>query len=286
MPGPPSDNAPTMKRLLVVFAAGALLSGCALLGELLAAAFQQPTFRFKNVALHDASFEGIGLDTVWQLDNPNTVALSLASVDYALFVDDKQVVAGAPPTGLHIPANGSTDLTFPAQVKFLDIVPAIETLLTKDEATWRVEGTLGIETPLGIIKFPLAAQDEFETPKLPALQFQDPKVTNISLQGATVEFPLTVTNRSSFPIGINTIVGTLSIAGTPVGTLSTGNLGQLETKGTRQVKLPLTINFFSAGTAAVNAIKGGNANVTFNAEMQSGNAKLPLKLDQLVNFTR
>jgi LEA14-like dessication related protein len=276
-----------MKRLLLPFlAASVLLSGCALLSELLTEVFQKPSFRFKNVALHNASLAGINLDTVWQLDNPNTVGISLAAIDYALFIDNKQVVAGAPQKGLQIPAKGSTDLTFPAEIKFLEIVPALEALLTKDTATWKVEGSIGLQTPIGILSFPLAMQDVFETPKLPQVQFADPKVTNISLQGATVSFPLSVTNRSSFPLGINEVVGTLSIAGSPVGTLSTGTLGQLEGKGTRQVSLPLTINFFSAGSAAVNAIKGGNANLKFDAQVQSGGAQVPLKLDQLVNFAR
>lgn len=277
-----------MRRLLLlVFAAASvLLSGCALLSELLTDVFQKPTFRFKNVALHNASLAGINLDTVWQLDNPNTVGLSLAAIDYALFIDDKQVVAGAPQKGLQIPASGSTELTFPAEIKFLDIVPALEALLTKDTATWRVEGSIGLQTPIGIVSFPLAVQNVFETPKLPQVQFANPKVTNVSLQGATVEFPLSVTNRSTFPLGINEVVGTLSIAGAPVGTLSTGTLGQLEGKGTRQVSLPLTINFFTAGTAAVNAIKGGNASLQFDAKVQSGGAQVPLKLDQLVNFVR
>ncbi len=275
-----------MKRLLPFVAASILLSGCALLSELLTEVFQKPNFHFKNVALHSASLAGINLDTVWQLDNPNTVGLSLAAVDYALFIDDKQVVAGTPQKGLQIPANGSTELTFPAEIKFLDIVPALEALLTKDSATWKVEGSIGLQTPIGIVSFPLAVQDVFETPKLPAVQFANPKVGNITLQGATVEFPLSVTNRSSFPLGINEIVGTVSIAGQSVGTLSTGTLGQLDGKGTRQVTLPLTINFFSAGSAAVNAIKGGNANLKFDATVQSGGAAVPLKLDQLVSFVR
>ena len=276
-----------MKRLLLTLVATSILfSGCALLTELLTTAFQKPTLRFKNVALHNATLAGINLDTVWQLDNPNTVGISLATVDYALFIDGHQVAAGAPQRGLQIPASGSTELTFPAEIKFADIAPAIETLLTKDSATWRVEGTIGVDTPIGIVAFPLAAQDVFETPKLPQVQFANPKVTNISLQGATVEFPLSVTSRSSFPLSINEIVGTVSIAGTPVGSLSTGTLGQLEGKATRQVTLPLTINFFSAGTAAAAAIKGGSANLKFDAKVQSGGALVPLQLDQLVNFVR
>ena len=276
-----------MKRLLLPFvAASVLLSGCALLSELLTEVFQKPTFRFKNVAVHNASLAGLSLDTVWQLDNPNTVGISLAAVDYALFVDDKQVVAGTPQKGLQIPANGATELTFPAEIKFLDLVPALETMLTKETATWRVEGSIGVQTPIGLLSFPIAMQDVFETPKLPQVQFANPKVTNLSLQGATVEFPVSVTNRSTLPLAINEVVGTLFIAGAPVGTVSTGTLGQLEGKGTRQVTLPLTINFFSAGTAAVSAIQGGNANLKFDATIQSGGAQVPLKLDQLVSFVR
>ncbi len=276
-----------MKRfVLPLVAASVLLAGCAFLNDLMTSVFQKPNFRFKNVALHNASLAGIGLDTVWQLDNPNAVGLSLAAIDYALFVDDKQVVAGTPQKGLQIPANGSTELTFPAQIRFLDIVPAIEALLTKDTATWRVEGSIGLQTPIGIVSFPLSVQNVFETPKLPQVQFANPKVTQISLQGATVEFPLSVTNRSSFPLDLNEVVGSLSIAGASVGTLSTGTLGQLEAKGARQVSLPLTINFFSAGSAAVNAIKGGSANLKFDAQVRSGGTQVPLQLDQLVSFVR
>ncbi len=284
---PPDVVTPVlMKRLFVILAASMLFSGCALLGELLSAAFQKPGFRFKNVALSDASLAGLTLQTTWQLDNPNGVALSLAAVDYALFIDDKQVLAGKPAAGLQIPANGATDLTFPAEIKFLEIVPALEALLTKDSATWRVEGAIGVKTPVGVLSFPMAIQDVFETPKLPQVQFGNPKVTNISLQGATVSFPLSVTNRSTFPLGINTVTGTVFIAGAPVGTLSTGELGQLDAKGTRAVSLPLTINFISAGSAAVSAIRGGNANLKFDATVLSGGAQVPLKLDQLVSFVQ
>jgi LEA14-like dessication related protein len=276
-----------MKRLFILLAVAMLsLSSCALLRELFASVFQQPTVRFKNVSLHNASLAGLDLDTVWQIDNPNSVGLSIASVDYALFIDGKQVVAGRPPTGVQVPAQGSADLVFPANVKFVDIVPALETMLTHDTATWRVEGSVGLNTPVGMISFPLAAQNTFETPKLPQVQFANPRVSGLSLSGATVEFPLQVTNRSSFPIPVNALTGVVSVGGAQIGTLSTGDLGTLEGKGTKQLSLPLTINFLSAGSAAVNAIKGGNANLKFDAQVQSGEARVPLKLDQLVNFVR
>ena len=172
------------------------------------------------------------------MDNPNTFGLSLAKVDYAFFVEGKQVVAGAPRKGIELKARDSSELVFPANVKFADIVPAVETFLTKDAATFKVQGSVGIDTPIGVISFPLEKEGTFEMPKIPNVQFESPRITNVSLTGATVEFPLTITNRNSFPLPIAGIAGDLKVAGASVGTLSTGDLGMLDGRGTRQVTLP------------------------------------------------
>lgn len=278
-----------MKRILVAALCLSVLSGCAYLRQFLNAAgpaFNQPSFNFRTMVLQDISLGGLNLDTVWDLANPNPVGISLASVDYALFIENKQVVAGAPKNGLQIAAQGSTELHFPANIQFADVAAVVETFLTKDMASWRAEGGLGVQTPIGVIRFPIAREGQFEVPKLPAVVFGNPRVTNISFQGATVEFPLTVTNKNTYALPIAGVTGNLAIAGSNVGSLSTGNLGAMEGKGAKQVALPLTINFLSAAGAVVNAVRGGNAQVSFNAQVQSGTQAVPLKIDQLVNFIR
>jgi len=143
------------RRLAAVLVPFALCS-CALLSDVLQAAFVKPTLTFKTARLSNLSLEALTLDTVWQLDNPNSVGISLARADYQLTVEGKQVVAGAPPSGLTIPANGSTELTFPASIKLTDIFPLAADLATKDFATYRVAGTVGIDTPIGVLDFPLS----------------------------------------------------------------------------------------------------------------------------------
>lgn len=278
-----------MKRIVVVALSLSVLSGCAILRELLqvaSKAFQQPGFSFRNVALTDISLGGLNLDTVWDLSNPNNVGISLASVDYALFIENKQVVAGAPPNGLQLGANSTSQLHFPAGIKFQDIAQVVDVFLTKENATWRAEGGLGVQTPIGVIRLPIAKDGVFEVPKVPEVVFGNPKVTNLSLSGATVEFPLTVTNKNTYALPIGGLTGNLAIAGSNVGTLSTGAFGDMSGKGAKQVSLPLNISFLSAAGAVVNALRGGNAQVTFNAQMQSGQQQVPLKVDQLVSFIR
>ena len=144
-------------RVIVTALSFTILSGCAILRELLLASqqtgagFNQPNFTFRNVALTDISLGGLNLDTVWDLNNPNPIGLSLATVDYALFIENKQVVAGAPQNGLQIAANGATQLHFPAGIKFADIAQVVETFLSRDNASWRAEGSLGVQTPISVI---------------------------------------------------------------------------------------------------------------------------------------
>jgi LEA14-like dessication related protein len=273
-----------MKRPLLILLALSLLTltGCATLKQL----FKKPRLTFKTARLSSASLSDATVDVVYQVDNPNAFGLSLAKVDYAFFVEGKQVVAGAPRKGIQLKARDSSELVFPANVRFADIVPAVETLLTRDVANFKVQGSVGIDTPIGILSFPLEREGTFELPKIPNVQFDSPRISNVSLSGATVEFPLSITNRNSFPLPIAGITGDLKVAGASVGTLSTGDLGMLDGRGTRQVTLPVQINFLRAASAANALRSGGNAQVRLEGRLTSGAQSLPLNLSQLLQFRK
>ncbi|QQR44015.1 LEA type 2 family protein [Myxococcus xanthus] len=279
---------PTMKRALLVLAVLGLttLSGCAALQKMLKGAFKKPTLSFKTARLADASLSDATINLVYELNNPNGFGLNLAEVDYAFFVEGKQVVAGKPRSGLALKANGKSELVFPANVKFADIVPVLETFLKQDKAAFKAQGTLGVKTPIGVLSFPLAKEGTFEVPKVPQVSFQAPRIKDITLTGATVEFPLSITNRNSFPLPVAGITGALKVAGADVGTLSTGNLGKLDGSGTKQVTLPLTISFARAANAALALRSGGNAQVRLDGKLTSESQSVPLSLNQLVNFVK
>ncbi|MBZ4418065.1 LEA type 2 family protein [Myxococcus sp. RHSTA-1-4] len=279
---------PKMKRALLVLAVLSLttLSGCAALQNLLKGAFKKPTVTFKTARLADASLSDATVNLVYEVSNPNGFGLDLASVDYAFFVEGKQVVAGKPKKGLNLKANGKSELVFPANVKFADIVPVVETFLNKDRAAFKAQGTVGIKTPIGVIDFPLSKEGTFEVPKIPQVAFQAPRIKNITLSGATVEFPLEIKNRNSFPLPVAGITGALKVAGADVGTLSTGSLGMLDGSGSKQVTLPLTINFARAASAAMALRSGGNAQVRLDGKLTSDDQSVPLNLSQLVNFVK
>jgi len=260
-------------------------SGCALLRDLLHAAVQPPELRFKGASLGEVTLSQATLNLTWEITNPNAVGISLARLDYALSVEGNKVASGAPPSGLHLPASGSAELVFPATVRFQDVAPVLETFLKKDYASYRAQGTLGIDTPVGVIDLPLATEGQFEVPKVPEVKVEAPRISNLNLMGATLEVPFTVTNRNSYALPISSVSGALQIAGARVGTVSLEGIGQLAPRQPRPVTVPVTIRFLEAAQAAL-ALRQGSATFAFNGAIHSGSASIPLEFESNVTFQR
>src|SRR5437868_14142647 len=100
-----------MKRALVLCSVA--VCGCSLLQTV--AQRREPTLSFKDASLSDVTFAGATVNLTFTVENPNPVGISLAESDYKLSVAGKQLVAGKPPAGLHVPASGSAELTLLAQ---------------------------------------------------------------------------------------------------------------------------------------------------------------------------
>jgi LEA14-like dessication related protein len=272
--------------LLLALAAVVLLGGCAALQRLFEGAFQRPTLTFRRADLQNVTMGSAAMNLVWNLENPNRLGLSLAEVDYTFFVEDKQVVAGRPRGGLQIPANGARELVFPAEFKFQELAPALQAFLTRDVANWRAEGSIGVDTPIGILRLPLRRSGQFEVPKIPQVSLATPRITELTLAGARLELPFTVKNRNSYPLPFGGLSGALDIAGARVGNISSGQLGLLEGGRTGNLTVPPTVNFASAGVAVANALRQGSGQVALSGQLQSGEFRVPVQFSQRVNFTR
>ncbi len=270
--------------LTLCLAAGAVGGGgCSFFRSI--AGFKRPSIAFKSASLSEVSLSGATLELTYLVDNPNPVALPLNEVSYRLSVEGKPVVAGQPKKGLRIPARGKGELVFPAQLKFADIAPALEAFLSKDRARYRAEGNVGVESPVGVLRLPLAHEGAFEVPKVPDVQFGTPRIGQLSLTGAAVEIPLRVTNRNSFPLAVAALAGALKIAGSDVGALATDALGTLGPHATQEISLPLAIQFRGAAAAAA-ALRRGRGELAFSGSLRSGQTAMPIEWKAMRQFER
>ena len=273
----------TMRKfhfLVAAVAAASFLAGCAELTKTLKTAVLTPTLTFKNVTLANVSLDSATVNLAFQLKNPNPIGLSLASVSYSFFVEGKQVVAGSPPNGLTIPASGSRELVFPANVKFADVAPVVQTFLTKDTAAYRAEGSIGLKTPIGVV-LPVTIKQEgtFPVPKLPQVALQPPRLKDMTLTSVTLELPLVVTNPNDFGMPVNGLSGAVIVSGSKVGTVSGPDLGFIAPHAQQPVNLPVTVHFAQAAAAAA-ALRKGTATIAFDAQIKSGQLSFPLHLEK------
>ncbi|MBI5543711.1 MAG: LEA type 2 family protein [Deltaproteobacteria bacterium] len=262
-------------RLVLLLALAFAATGCA---------FTKPTLTFKNARATDIDLEGANLQITFALKNPNPIAVNLASVSYKLEVEGRQVISGKPPNGLHVPATGVADLTFPTRVRFQDIAPVLSTFLTRDSASYRASGTVGIQTPLGVIELPLSHQGTFPVPKMPQVAFQQPRIQGLSFDGARIVFPLQITNRNPFPLPLGGMSATFAVGGANVGTVQAVTPASLAGNQAQVVEIPVQVSFLQAGMAVANAIRSGQAHVKLDAALKSGNASLPISLSENLRF--
>jgi LEA14-like dessication related protein len=265
------------RSMLVGLATLAVLSttGCA---------FQKPTLKFKTAQLQDVDLEGTTLNLVYTLKNPNPIGLQLASASYALEVEGHQVVSGKPPHGLAVKAASSTDLIFPAKIKFKDIASVVQVFLEKDTASYRASGEIGVQTPIGVIKLPLSYQSTFPVPKVPSFKFQSPKIQNISLTGARISFPVLITNRNKFALPLGAFSAGFSVAGVKVGSAAASMPKEFAAGQGQVVEMPVDIDFLQAGAAVANAIRNKRAQVKLDGALKSGTLSLPINLSENLSF--
>jgi LEA14-like dessication related protein len=273
-------------RKLLPFTIVGVLAGCSLIQQVATSSFQRPSLSFKEARLPRIDFQGAQLDLVFQVTNPNSVGLNLASTKYALQVEGHDVVSGAPANGLQIPGGGTAEVTFPAAIAWNEIAPAIETLFAKDQVKYRASGELGVNSPVGLVSLPLQHEGTFASPKMPDLSLGSPQIQSISLTSARLSLPLQIGNANSFPLPLGGLVGNVQIAGANVGQIALKQQAPVAAGKQTTLNIPLDVSFLSAGQAAAEAIRSGVAEMKIDATLNAGGVSLPLKVAQTVQLRR
>ena len=143
-----------------------------------------------------------------------------------------------------------------------------------------------MKTPVGVVRLPLSHQGTFELPDMPGIALGTPRLTNVAIDQATVELPVTLTAKGSYPVPLQALEAAVSVDGTRVGEVSAKDLGTLEPGTSRAVSLPLTIPFSGALQAAQAIMRGGTVPIALDGQLRSGPAPVPFALKTTAQFRR
>lgn len=268
-----------LQLTLLVFTALAL-AGCSSLLSFLGGS--RPDITFKKVNLQGFDLEGVTLGLVYDIDNPYDIGIKIAEVDYQLEVEGRRVFRGSPNEGLQIPARGTREVTFPAQVRFTDVIPAARTIFTQGKFAYRASGSMGLSTPVGMLRIPLSQSGNFDSPSLPKIRIADIKAPKVTGTGAELQIALDLTNDNPFPLPLESLDYGLSFNGSRVGG-GTAKGASVASGRTRRINLPVKVDLAGAGRAVLPFLQGRAADVALTGKMDFGSVTGPLKAAEKVS---
>jgi len=125
-----------------------LFTGC--LGWIL----EKPTFVVREISLKPRSLAEMELRLGIEVHNPNRFDLTLTSLDYTIFIEDRKIGEGRLEQTFLIPSASTTTIRAPLSIRFRDLGGGVRAFLTGGEIPYRIEGSAGIKTIFGSGTFP------------------------------------------------------------------------------------------------------------------------------------
>lgn len=268
-----------MRKIPLALLLPVLATGCAGLKDLARSAFQEPKLTFRSASLQALDLEGATVAFNFELSNPNAVGVDIARAGWAIEVDQTRIAAGDLPAGLKVPANGTAPVSFPVRVRFRD-VPGVVSLITsgKDDLPYRLSGTLGVRTPLGILELPLSHSDHLRLPKLPRFAVDGLSVRSVSFSSVGIGLRLRVRNPNAFPLPPGTLDYALALGGARVARAEGARIESVQGGASAVVEIPIHVDLVSAGRAASSLVQGGEVDVELSGKADVAGLPLPLDL--------
>lgn len=268
-----------MRKIALALLLPVLATGCAGLKDFARSAFQEPTLTFRSASLQSLDLEGATVSFLFDLQNPNSVGVDVARANWAIELDQTRIAAGDLPTGLKVPANGTAPVAFPVRLRFRD-VPGIIALITngRDELPYRLSGSIGVRTPIGIVDLALSHADNLRLPKLPDFTVEGLSVKSVSLTTVSLALQLRVKNSNGFPLPVSALDYSLSIGGSRVAQAEGARIAGVPSASSTVVEIPVRVNLISLGLAASNLVQGGDVDVQLSGKANVAGLPLPLDL--------
>ena len=283
-------------RIVLIFGLLFYLVQCAdVLKVLNQAAVQKPSVKIAQTRLSALSFEQADLVFDIEIDNPNSMGVSLAGFDYDLLLNNQSFLKGDQQKQMEIKAEDKATIEFPLTLQFHDIYTTYQRLKSEDEIGYTLKTGFSFDLPvLGVVRIPVSASGRVPMVKLPVIRVQALKLENLTLSGASFELQLGLDNPNSWGVLLKGLDYHLAINGSEWISGKIEEKMNLAAKRTSQVTLPFSISFLKIGSSVYNVIAGGrglNYNLSGGADLVPSlellsDLKLPFDLSGKVDISK
>jgi LEA14-like dessication related protein len=266
-----------MPRLVALICSAFLLGGCAELQRLADRSLAAPRVGLERASVVEADLEGATVRLDLLLENPNDVAFTVASATWRLEVEQVEVGEGELPGGLGIAARGTAPFAVTVRVRWADVRRLVERVGKKEQVDYRVSGTVGVRTPIGVLTPAFSHAGKLPVPRLPALRLAGASVEVASFTELDLQLALEVENPNAFPLPGAALSFELLVNGTSVATGREAMLAPVAAHATARVALPLRLSLLGAGKAAM-SLHGGSGEVRLRGVVRAAGIEAPIDL--------
>jgi LEA14-like dessication related protein len=133
-----------------------LLSGMLMVAGCAGLFFEEPTLTLKEVHIQQLSLTDASLVFVAEIQNPNSYELRLKTLDYTLYINDREMGGGSLKKEISVPPSSSAPVEIPVTARFGSLGAIAQSYITGQELPYRIEGKALVKAGLFDRTFPFS----------------------------------------------------------------------------------------------------------------------------------
>ena len=238
-----------------------------------------PIVTFRSATLGAAGFDGVTVDVAFDVENPNPYALPVVRIAHALAVDGVPAYSGQSPATAAVASRGTYPVMVPVFLPYGRLPDIGERVASGRPIAYRATGSVGFQTPAGVMDLPIAWEGTMPVPKPPQFSFEGIDVGGLGALTLSFDVKLRIINPNAFPLPPGRLGHRLAVAGAPVAS-GDQKIPAVPAGGTARFSIPAQVNIVGAGAGVVKgvwtALQG--AEVPVALEGQATIASIPVEV--------
>lgn len=147
-----------MKKLLILVVCMIFCAGCSLF-------LDKPEVKVRDLNVVGLGVEGVDLEFLLTVTNPNSFPLVLNGYTYDLNVMALPLTKGGKRERIEFPADKATDVRLPFKVAYGDLWEILKRQPDQNKIPYRLNAGLEVETPFGTTTVPVSKESVFAVPE-------------------------------------------------------------------------------------------------------------------------
>lgn len=266
-----------LRQVMVITAISIIIFiQCSMLKDL--ANIQKPSVSVENIRVAGLSFDGLELLFDIGIENPNSLAVTMAGFNYEFYLNNQLFLNGVQDSTQSILARSKSQLEIPIALDFQKIYATYQSLKDKDSSVYKMQLGLTFDLPvIGKTTIPLSKEGGIPLLKLPKISVTGLKLKSLSLTSASLELETKLENPNSLNLILNQFQYNLKINERNWLSGVKNQAQAIHSKTTQPLLIPFSINFLEIGQSVYQAIVNNETlNYNFSGKINVGSSDLLL----------